>query len=100
MAIQGHTFCATATKHHHPDISHLSVSVAVVFLCIAIVNAAIVTHPERRVLAQLCFPQDDLNLPMCLYYQDFDHAQIQDFETQPPVTPVRHKGFWYPHFRW
>ena len=76
-------------------------SVAVVLLCMAIVTAAIVMHPGRGVLAQLCFPQDDFNLlPMCLYYQDFDLAQSQDFDTRLPVTPVRHKDVWYPYFRW
>lgn len=92
---------ATATKYYHTDINHLSVSVAVVFLYIAIANAATVMQPDRGVLAQLCFHQDDFSLlPMYSYYQDFDHAQSQDFDTQPPVTLVRPKDFWYPHFRW
>lgn len=104
MAVQGHfkaTLSATATKHHHPHISHLPVSMAVVFLCISTIIAAIITHPDRGVLAQPCFPQGDFNLlPTRWYYQDFDLAQSQDCDTQLPVTLVRQKDFWYPPFRW
>lgn len=92
-------------KNHHPDTSHVPVSVAAAFLCIAIVNAASVACPGRGVLTLLCLPQDDFNLwPMtstvCLSYQDFDLAQSQGFDSQIPVTLVWHKDFWCPHFRW
>lgn len=91
--------------NHHPDTSHVPVSVAAAFLCIAIVNAASVACPGRGVLTLLCLPQDDFNLwPMtstvCLSYQDFDLAQSQGFDSQIPVTLVWHKDFWCPHFRW
>ena len=87
MAVQGHSFGATATKYCHPDISHLAVSVAAVFLYIAIVTAAIRTHPGRGALAQLCFPQDDFNLlPMCLCYQGFDLAQGHSASTDNSKT--------------